>query len=126
MGSAFSKRMQGVATRLLTKFGSTVSLIRTGDRVWDEDKAEYVPGGEQVIPLNAAPVPVNLAFGGVKGLQDNRSAVLSGDVIVRADGLVEPKQTDFVQFDGYRWSIINIEKKQVNDDAIAYFIQVRK
>ncbi len=35
MGTAFSKRMQGVGTRLLSKYGSTVNLVRKGQKTWD-------------------------------------------------------------------------------------------
>jgi hypothetical protein len=59
MSTAFSKRMQGVGTRLLTKFGSTVSLVRAGSKVWDEVLGEYVWSADEVLPLRAVPVPVN-------------------------------------------------------------------
>ncbi|EMZ3894785.1 hypothetical protein ABDJ00_004956, partial [Salmonella enterica] len=53
MSTAFSKKMQGVATRLLGKYGSTVKLIRAGAKVWDEGLGEYVQQPDTQIPLTA-------------------------------------------------------------------------
>ena len=130
MGTAFSKRMQGVGTRLLTKFGSTVSLVRAGAKVWDEvlgeyvwsdDEVlgEYVWSDDEVLPLKAVPVPVNAGL-------VNGTTIQAGDMIIKADYSVVPKMEDKVQFGGEQWSVVAIEKKMVNDDVVAYFIQVRK
>ena len=119
MGTAFSKRMQGVGTRLLTKFGSTVSLVRAGSKVWDEVLGEYVRPADEVLPLKAVPVPVNAGL-------INGTTIQAGDMIVKAACSVAPKMDDKVQFGGGQWSVVAIEKKMVNDDVVAYFIQVRK
>lgn len=119
MGTAFSKRMQGVGTRLLTKFGSTVPLARAGSKVWDEVLGEYVWSDDEVLPLKAVPVPVNAAL-------VNGTTIQAGDMIVKADCSVVPKMEDKVQFGGEQWAVVAIEKKMVNDDVVAYFIQVRK
>ena len=119
MSSAFSRKMAGVATRLLTKYGSTVSLIRAGAKVWDANLGEYVFGPDTKLPLAGVPVPV--AVGLING-----TTIQAGDMIVKADGAVEPKMEDKVSFAGAQWSIVNIERKMVNDQTIAWFIQVRK
>lgn len=119
MSTAFSKRMQGVGAHLLTKFGSTVSLVRAGSKVWDETLGEYVWSDDEVLPLKAVPVPVNAE-------RVNGTTIQAGDVIVKADCSVVPKMEDKVQFDGWQWSVVAIEKKMVNGDVVAYFIQVRK
>lgn len=119
MSTAFSKRMQGVGTRLLTKSGSTVSLVRAGSKVWDEVLGEYVWFDDEVLPLKAVPVPVNAGL-------VNGTTIQAGDMIVKADYSVVPKPEDKVQFGGEQWSVVAIEKKMVNDDVVAYFIQVRK
>lgn len=119
MSTAFSERMQGVGTRLLTKFGSTVSLVRAGANVWDEVLGEYVWSDDEVLPLKAVPVPVNAGL-------VNGTTIQAGDMIVKADCSVVPKIEDKVQFSGEQWSVVAIEKKMVNDDVVAYFIQVRK
>lgn len=116
---AFANRMQSTATRLLTKYGSTVTLLRQGASVWDSGAGEYVTGAIQKIPLAAVPVPVAV------GLIDG-TAIQAGDMIIKADGIVEPKMQDKILFQGVQWSIVNIEPKIVNDIVIAYFIQVRK
>lgn len=119
MSSAFSNKMAGVASRLLTKYGSTVSLIRAGSKVWDENLGEYVFGPDTVLPLAGVPVPV--AVGLING-----TTIQAGDMVVKADGAVEPKLADKIEFTGAQWSIVNIERKLTNDQTLAWFIQVRK
>ena len=115
----FAARMKSTATRLLSKYGSTVTLIRSGTSTWSESVGEYITSAAQSIPLTAVPVPV--AVGLVNG-----TTIQAGDLMLKADGIVEPKMQDKVEFQGSQWSIVNIEPKIVNDVVLAYFIQVRK
>lgn len=119
MSTAFSKRMQGVGTKLLTKYGSTVNLVRSGEKVWDAEEGEYIQQPDTTIALNSVPVPVNASL--VDG-----TTIQAGDMIVKADYSVIPSMEDKVDFSGEQWSVVGIEKKIVNDDVVAYFIQVRK
>lgn len=119
MSTAFSRKMQGVATRLLTKYGSTVILIRAGIKVWNPDEGEYVQQPDTIIALKAVPVPVNATL--VDG-----TTIQAGDMIVKADYSVLPSMEDKIEFSGEQWSVVGIEKKIVNDDIVAWFIQVRK
>ncbi len=119
MSTAFSRRMQGVATRLLSKYGSTVTLVRAGAKVWDEDLGEYVQQPDTQILLTAVPVPVNAGL-------VNGTTIQAGDMVVKADFSVLPKMEDKIDFGGERWSVVGIQKKIVNDDVVAWFIQVRK
>nr|DAH52753.1 MAG TPA: Minor capsid protein [Caudoviricetes sp.] len=120
MGTAFSKRMQSTATRLLTKYGSSVTLIRAGARVWDAVSGEYIQSADTQIPLvGAVPVPVNIAL-------VNGTTIQAGDMVVKAEYSVTPKMEDKVYFNGEQWSVVGIEPKMVNDDIIAWFIRVRK
>lgn len=119
MSTAFSKKMQGVATRLLDKYGSTVTLVRAGSKVWNPVTGEYEWQPDTQIPLTAVPVPINAAL-------VNGTTIQAGDMIVKADYSVLPKMEDKVDYAGERWSVVAIERKQVNDDIVAWFIQVRK
>lgn len=119
MSTAFSQRMQGVATRLLSKYGSTVTLVRAGSKVWDPDLGEFVQQPDTELALTAVPVPVN------SGLV-NGTTIQAGDMVVKADHSVLPKMEDKIKFSGEQWSVVGIEKKIVNDDIVAWFIQVRK
>lgn len=119
MSTAFSKKMQSVATRLLDKYGSTVSLVRAGAKVWDAVLGEYVQQPDTTHPLTSVPVPVNAGL-------VNGTTIQAGDMVVKADYSVLPKMEDKIDFGGARWSVVNIETKMVNDDVVAYFIQVRK
>lgn len=119
MSTAFSKKMQGVGTRLLKKYGSTVTLVRAGSKVWNPVTGEYEWQPDAQIPLTAVPVPINANL-------VNGTTVQTGDMMVKADFSVLPKMEDKVDFNGERWSVVAIESKQVNDDVVAWFIQVRK
>lgn len=119
MSSAFSKKMQGVATKLLGKYGSTVILVRAGTKVWDSVDAEWGIGEPTNITLTSVPVPVNAGL-------INGTTIQAGDMVVKADSSNIPQMADKVQFGGDQWSVVAIEKKMVNDDVVAYFIQVRK
>lgn len=119
MSTVFSKKMQGVATRLFGKYGSTVTLERAGGKVWNPIAGEYDILPPQSIALTSVPVPVNVGL-------INGTTIQAGDMIVKADYSVLPKMEDKVIFGGDHWSVVGIEKKMVNDDVVAYFIQVRK
>lgn len=119
MSTAFSKKMQGVATRLLSKYGSTVTLVRAGSKVWDGALGEFVQQPDSLIPLTSVPVPINIGL-------INGTSIQAGDMVVRADYSVLPTTGDKVDMDGTRWSVVGIQPKKVNDDIIAWFIQVRK
>ena len=119
MSTAFSKKMQGVATRLLDKYGSTVTLVRAGSKVWNPVTGEYEWQPDTHIPLTAVPVPINAAL-------VNGTTIQAGDMIVKADYSVLPKMEDKVLMDGEQWSVEGIQPKKVNDDIVAWFIQVRK
>lgn len=119
MSTAFSKKMQGVATRLLGKYGSTVTLVRAGSKVWNPVTGEYEWQPDTQIPLTAVPVPINVAL-------VNGTTIQAGDMTVKADYSVLPKMEDKVDMDGERWSVVDIQPKKVNDDIVAWFIQVRK
>lgn len=119
MSTEFSKKMQGTATRLLGKYGSTVTLVRSGETTWDPVLGEDVQGPSVSIPLTSVPVPVNAGL-------VNGTTIQAGDMVVKADFSVVPDMDDKVNFGGEQWSVVGIEKKMVNDDIVAYFIQVRK
>jgi hypothetical protein len=119
MSTPFSRKMQGVATRLLSKYGSTVTLVRAGVKTWDELTGEYIFSESSELPLRSVPVPVNASL--VDG-----ATIHAGDMIVRADYSVQPTLEDKILFNGAQWSIVAIDTKIVNDDIIAYFVQVRK
>lgn len=119
MSTAFSKRMQATATRLLGKYGSTVTLVRAGEKVWDEQLGEYVTGPDLRIPLTSVPVPVSLSL--VDGTN-----IHAGDMVAKSDYSVMPTQADKVEFRGEQWSVVGADPKIVNDDPICWFIRIRK
>lgn len=121
MSTAFSQKMQRVGTKLLTKYGSTVTLVRAGVKTWDSVNAEFVFGPETRISVNAAPVPVNASL--VDG-----TTIQAGDMVVKMDynGGIAPTVNDKFDFGQDTWAVVAVETRQVNDDVVAYFVQVRK
>lgn len=117
--SQFSKKMQGVATKLLKKYGSTAALVVKGGRVFDTGPDKFVTLPDSETPLTGAPVAVNAAL-------VNGTSIQSGDMMLICDESVIPKLADKVRFGGYLWSIVAIPKSLVNDDDIVYKIQIRK
>lgn len=126
MSTAFSKKMQGVATKLLGKFGSTVTLVRAGAKVWDASLGEYVQQPSMTIPLTAVPTPIsrNLSSG-IVNLMD-KTTIQAGDMQVICDPGVVPAMADKMLFNGDEWSIVAMSPSRVNDDVVAYFVLVRK
>ena len=119
MSTRFSRKMQGVATRLLGKYGSTVTLVRAGTKVWDAERGEFVQQPDTEMALTSVPVPINAGL-------VNGTTIQAGDMVVKADYSVLPKMEDKVEFSGEQWSVVGIQKKIVNDDVVAWFVQVRK
>lgn len=126
MSSAFSRKMQGVGSKLLGKFGSEVTLVRAGSKVWDAIKGEYIIGTTSNHALTAVTTPVskNIARG-ISTFMDG-TAIESGDMQIICDSKVVPSMDDKILFQGVEWSIVGLSPSVVNDDAVVYFILVRK
>lgn len=126
MGSPFSRKMQGVATRLLTKFGSTVILVRAGLKVWDEAAAEYIQQPSTEVALTSIPLPIsrNLSAG-ITHLWD-KTTIQAGDMQVICDKGIKPTMSDKILFKDEQWSIVAMTPSVVNDDDLVYFLLVRK
>ncbi len=127
MSTAFSQRMQGTATRLLSRFGSTVTLVRAGAKVWDAEAGEYVQQPDMQISLTAVPVPV---AGDLAGSRPTHfmggTAIEAGDMQVICDAGVVPSMEDKIIFNNEWWSVVAISPSRVNNDVLVYFILVRK
>lgn len=93
MSVIFSRKMAGVATRLFDKYGSTVTLVRAGSKVWNSSLGEGAAASDSQSRSMSAPVPVNTSS--VDG-----TTIQAGDMIVKADYSVVPSMEDKVQFGG--------------------------
>lgn len=119
MSTPFSRKMQGVATRLLGKYGSTALLVKAGGKVWDSVAGEFVFSDPTTHPLTGVPVPVESSL-------INGTTIQAGDITVIADYQLEPSMEDKVVIGGVQLSIVAVEPKLLNDDVVAYFIRCRK
>lgn len=125
MSTAFSKKMQGVATKLLTQYGGTVSLVRAGSKVWNPTLGEYEWQPDTTLPLKAVPVPGSVAGSRPTHFIDG-TTIQAGDMQIICDKKVKPAMGDYVLFKGDTWAIVAISPSTVNDDDIVYFILMRK
>lgn len=127
MSTSFSKKMQGVATKLLGKYGSTVTLVRAGAKVWDPALGEYIFQPESFVKLTAIPTPVR---GGLDSSRPSHfkdgTAIQAGDMQIICDSGVTPTMSDRILLRGDYWAIVAISPPIVSDDDIAYFVLVRK
>ena len=122
---SFSKRMQGVATKLLTKYDESpssdrrIKLVRKGVPVWSDEYAEMLPGVNETIDLVGVTVPFSASL-------VNGTAIHAGDVQVAVTSAVEPTMDDKLMIDGVQWSIVAQPLVQYTGAAICYKIQARK
>lgn len=118
----FASKMQGVATRLLTKYDEApgrLVLLRVGPPVWDDTLAEMVPGAVEQLPLTGVTVPFSAAL-------VDETTIQSGDVQAIVTSAQEPKAGDKLLIDGVQWSIVGQPLVQYTGLAICYKIHARK
>ena len=104
--SSFAKRMQGVATRLISKFDereTKVQLIRESDgRYFDFALGEYV-----------FPQPDNLSIECIQTSQENKlfenSQIENGDILLILTSAIKPLMSDSILSDGKTYSIVDIK-----------------
>ncbi len=119
MSAAFYNKMAITAGKLLTKFGSTVTITRTTGRTDD--------------PVTGAVVSGTTTTYSPKGiLQTYRddlvdgSRILSGDRLVVLDDTIEPLTSDKLTINAELWNVVSITQSIPATIALVYFVQVRK
>ena len=122
---SFAGRMQGVATKLLTKYDESpsgsrrIKLVRKGVPVWSDEYAEMLPGVDETIDLVGVTVPFSASL-------VNGTTIHAGDVQAIVTSAVEPTMDDKLMIDGVQWSIVAQPLVQYTGTAICYKIQARK
>jgi hypothetical protein len=119
---SFAKRMQGVATKLLSKYDESdgrIVLVRQGVPVWDETAGEMLPGLAELIPLVGVTVPVDVRL--IDGTN-----IQAGDVVAKVTSATEPTTADKLEFEGTQWSIVGVTPSRYTDTTIMYNIQARR
>ena len=122
---SFSKRMQGVATKLLTKYDESpsgnrrIKLVRKGVPAWDDDAGEVLPGVDEVIDLVGVTVPFSAGL-------VNGTTIQAGDVQAIVTSATAPTTADKLQIDGIEWSIVDRPLVEYTNTAICYKIHARR
>jgi len=118
--AAFYGKMASVATKLITKFGTTITLVRTTG-------GSYNPVTGVTVPGTAANVT---AIGLVRPYPDatiDGTRVIAGDRELLLDATTQPLPDDLPQIGGEDWTIVNIKTVKPDDATpVVYFVQVRK
>ena len=118
----FAKRMQGVATRLLTKYdertpANKMKLVIPGAKVWDGSAYVTQPATEYDITGVMVPISLSLV---------NGDSIKNGDAQVIITSDIEPKVGHSIKIDGITWAVVATEPVRYTDTPICYKAQVRK
>ena len=117
--SAFYTGLAATALRLLTKFGTTVTITRTTGQSIDPVTGVVTPGTTANLSTTGLlkKYPDDL-MDGTRIMTGDRSLILSNEV--------EPLLTDNPVIGGESWSVVSIETVKPTSVALVYFVQVRK
>jgi hypothetical protein len=119
VSNAFYARLAGTASRLLSKFGATVSVSRSVGRIINPVTGAITPGS--VTTLTAKGIVQRYS----DGLIDD-TRIKDSDRLLILDNSFEPLLTDRPQVDGQQWNIVDIKSVKPAALTVVYFVQVRR
>lgn len=132
---SFAKRMNRVATRLLTKFderGTPIKIIKLGiGTVFDEVLGEFVAVPDEEYTATGVVITVSESMINGTTIQAGDKVVTISTDIKDTNGAVvvyRPTTADKVILDGEQWSIVDTPHGEYTgrDLPIIYKLQVRK
>ena len=116
--SDFYTKMASTASRLISKYGQSVLLIRSGDTAHPVSGATTSGGGVNLkVSGTLQKYPDNLIDG---------TRIKASDRLMIIDGSKEPLASDLVKIDNQNWAIESIKTVNPAGTALIYFIQVRR
>lgn len=117
----FAKRMQGVATRLLSKYDERVTnkmvLIIPGAKYWNGSAYITKPATEHNVTGVMTPISMALV---------NGDSIKNGDAQIIITSDIEPKTGHSVRIDGVTLAVVATEPVRYTDTPICYKARVRK
>ena len=119
MSAAFYNNMAATAGKLLSKFGSTVTITRTTGRTDDPVTGVVVNGTTTTYS------PKGILQSYRDDLVDG-TRILSSDRLVVLDDTVEPLTSDKLTINSQLWNVVSITQSIPATIALVYFVQVRK
>jgi hypothetical protein len=133
---SFSKKMQGVNNKLMSKFDERtgddrLAILKQGTQVWDEIEAEYITGPDTKYFLTG--VQINTLAGMVNGttIQQGDMSITASTIVKDESGVVidyVPAVNDKMLIDGVQWSIEDAPHVNFtgNNTIVSLKMQVRK
>ena len=132
----FATDMQQVATELLTEFDERtgddrMAILKQGDIVWDEVKAEDVIGPDVKYFLTGVErTNLNGLVDGTTIQQGDELITASTRIVDESNNVIDyvPAVKDKILLDGVQWSIVDTPHVNYsgNNLIIAYKMQVRR
>lgn len=112
-------KMAALGVKLLTRFGKSITLVRTTGNSVDPITGVVTVGTDASVVTTGVlkPYPEQL-IDGTRILSSDKELVLSNEQAVTA--------TDKPTIDGENWSIVNIKTIKPANDVVCYFCQVRR
>jgi hypothetical protein len=122
----FYSNMQGVALRLIEKFGQTITLRDTVPGEYDPVTGEQTPDVEVDQPAQAILQDYALQQSGMSYAEG--TVIKQGDkkILVAAQGITPPTLTTTVLADGATWTIVNIKEINPAGTPLVYELQGRR
>ena len=112
--------MAATALRLLTKFGTSITMVRLTGNFYDPVGGTVIDGADASYSAIALikPYPDRMIDG---------TRIIDGDRMLVMDSGTEPDPSDRATIGGEEWSIVSIKTVKPDDaTAVVYFCQVRK
>ncbi len=116
--SDFYTSMAATASRLITKYGQSLLLLRSGDST-DPVTGTVTTGSSVNYKINGIlqTYPNNLIDG---------TRIKSSDRLVMTDATVTPLMGDKIKLESQDWNIESIKTLNPASTALVHFIQVRR
>ena len=115
----FYTNLAATATRLLTKYGQTITIKRVTGKVIDPVTGHVTPGTETTFS------PVGILKKYPDGLIDG-TRITASDRMLVLDNTVEPLMTDEITLQGQNWNIQEVQTSKPAGTALVYFVRVKK
>lgn len=122
MTGALDTRMRATASRLINKFGATMTLRRQAG-VYDPATGKNTETATDYAIVGSPPSPVDLR-------RVDGEMIKQGDaetILAASDLTVAPDQTtDHIVFAGETWSVVAVEPIYSGEQVAAYQLRLRK
>jgi hypothetical protein len=125
VSDAFYNRMAATASKLLAKFGATVTVSRTTGGSTNPVTGAATPGSTATLTAKGLLTEFSDQMKGAN-LVGQGTTIQQGDRLLILDNSFEPLMTDRPVVGSQQWNILNIESKKPANVPLVYLVHVRK